>query len=112
MNKQDELFHYGILGMKWGVRNEKSQAAFKRRKVNSSKRRAKTSNMSDAELRSTINRLNMDLQYRNLTGDYKTKGKDAVGKILGEVGKNSVRAVATAATVAVGKKVVELWKAA
>lgn len=106
------LEHYGVLGMKWGVRNPETVARYKRRKMNKSAKRSKTTGMSDAELRTTLNRLNMDKQYQNLTGSYKTRGKNAVNKILAEVGKNSVRTVATIVTIKAGKHIVELWKEA
>ena len=74
-----ELYHFGIKGMKWGVRRYQNKdgsltpAGRKRRKeephedykkVHDSK---KVSQMSDSELRARNNRLQMEAQYKQLT---------------------------------------------
>lgn len=74
-----ELYHWGVKGMKWGVRRYQNKdgsltpAGRKRRreephedyrKAHNSK---KISQMSDNELRSRNNRLQMEAQYKQLT---------------------------------------------
>lgn len=74
-----ELYHWGVKGMKWGVRRYQNKdgsltpAGRKRRreephedyrKAHDSK---KISQMSDNELRSRNNRLQMEAQYKQLT---------------------------------------------
>ena len=72
-----ELTHYGILGMKWGVRRTPEELGHKpgtekkkggeRKKEDSSSKKSnlpkKASRMTDDELRSQVSRLNMEEQY-------------------------------------------------
>lgn len=96
----NELYHYGVKGMKWGVRRYQNKngsltpAGKKRRKsddYHSDYKRAhdKTSvkNMSDKELRERINRLQMEQQYKNLNKRQKSAGeKWATGILVGAAG--------------------------
>ena len=79
--ENNQLYHWGIKGMKWGVRRYRNEdgsltEAGKRRyadqepvhedyaKVHDKKR---VEQMSDAELRARNNRLQMERQYENMT---------------------------------------------
>ena len=90
----NEIYHYGVKGMKWGIRKKYDTIStmFKRKNVDDdveehadyarahSKKSVKE--MSDAELREINNRLNMEQQYARLT---QQKSKIASG--LAFVGK-------------------------
>lgn len=89
----NELTHHGILGQKWGVRRfqnkdgsltnagkkRKQQRLSKKDSYHEDYKKAHNSksvkNMSDAELRSRLNRLNMEKQYSQLSDTNVNKGK-------------------------------------
>lgn len=90
---QNELLHYGVLGMKWGVRRTPEQLARARGKSKSSSdeisddykkahSRKSVKSMSDAELRSRLNRLEMEQKYTKLNPGTVNKGKAAANKII------------------------------
>lgn len=66
----DELYHWGIKGQKWGVRRYQNKdgtytKAGKKRYAKSYETEARE--MSDQELRSKIDRMNLEKRYVNLT---------------------------------------------
>lgn len=91
----DELMHYGILGMKWGVRRSEAQLARARKKA--AKRepdhedytKAHTPKsiraMSNAELNDRNRRLQAEKQYSQLTKKT-SKGKKIVTTITATAG--------------------------
>lgn len=104
---ENELYHYGVLGMKWGVRKDRTRGGFGKKKarlvlespLSQKKRQAesktktpdlssaekgvkKISDMSDDELRSLINRMQMEQQYRDLLPKKQEKGKSFAKKFL------------------------------
>lgn len=106
----NELIHYGILGMKWGVRRTEAQLARARGKKSKSSsedvsedyKKAHSSksvkSMSDAELRTRLNRLQMEQQYSKLNPDKVSRGKGVANKIL-KAGTTIAAATTTAITI-------------
>lgn len=102
---QNELYHYGIKGMRWGVRrarreNEKVDKSFKKWQENSQKK----SNAIDLGKKANIARMDYERDRKNkqLKSAYKQANKDykkalrgnttyRKGAIRGEVGKDASR---------------------
>ena len=84
----NELYHYGILGMKWGVRRDRSRSgssgSSRRKKtlLNLSDdartaeklKKKKLGEMSNAELRKLNERQNLERNYRQLNKSHIAKG--------------------------------------
>lgn len=99
MNK-GELMHYGVLGMKWGVRRRRSTIKKSSNKTNSDpkeskvKKKKSVSELSDTELRQAINRIQMEKQLAQLTA----KEKSAGAKFVTDVLTNAAKQTATSYT--------------
>lgn len=100
----NELYHYGVLGMRWGVRRSKtgsrssiSKPKRSKRTVNESYKQAhskkKLKYMSNNELQEINKRLNLEKNYKELTRK-KRKGKAAVNNFVSTAG--TIAAVAGA----------------
>lgn len=94
---RNEFMHYGVLGMRWGVRRSDAQLAKGRGSSNKKKTdgvhddykkahdKQRVKSMSDTELRARNNRLQMEKQYKELTR--KTgKGKKIVNAYVSIAG--------------------------
>ena len=99
----NELYHYGILGMKWGVRRSRQDSGSSRKRYRSkpsidpSYKKAHTKKkikyMSDNELKEINKRLNLEKNYQDLTR-HKSKGKVVVDTFVSTAG--TIAAVAGA----------------
>ena len=85
----NELYHHGIKGMKWGVRRTPAQLGHKPSKLTTSQRKSEMKKMSDTELRNRINRIQMEKQYMQLTAPEVSAGKKFVKDVLVNAAKQT-----------------------
>lgn len=111
--QEDELYHYGVKGMKWGVRKKAAAAAAgalaigaaayavgkhraKKQAERESAAQAEVKSLSDSELRERVNRLNLEQQYSRLISggsDQVSSGQNYVSKLLKEPAINATKNV-------------------
>ena len=95
----NELAHYGVLGMKWGVRRDRTKLLGRKKKGkgtdDSDSQNQSISKMTDDELRSRISRLRMEKDYRELTVTKSQKRAEKGKKFVEDVLTNSAKNIAT-----------------
>lgn len=101
------LEHYGIKGMKWGIRRTESQLQRTRGKLESNanrsevKRRKSTyknrRTISDDDLHKEVSRLELEKKFKNLVNEDIRPGRTAVQKFLKSTGGRVVTSAAVGA---------------
>lgn len=77
----DELIHYGVKGMRWGIRREKK--TYHKDSSKNFSRKEKSTDLSDQELNRRINRLLREQQYNTLSARKSTSiGRKIVNTIV------------------------------
>ena len=108
----DELVHYGVKGMKWGVIRSRTRSGTSAPSSEDAARArdllAKPStSVTNAEIQEAINRMRLESQFNDLKKSMAPvtrmdRAKRFVGKLMGEIGSNEVNRVAKgAASIAV-----------
>jgi len=92
MTDAEYLKHYGVLGMKWGVRKSRRKA--KREAKAATNRRHRVMDMTDDQIREVIARMKLEREYISLTTPEKSKGRQVVEEIL----MSSIKSTAKKAT--------------
>lgn len=112
MSNNNYLYHYGVLGMKWGVRRTPAQLG---KSTSSTKKKSKKKkpakpvpqkpvkkklrDMSDDEIRAKISRLKLEKEFKDLERNVKSsetsKSKKFVMDVLESAGKNVATQTAT-----------------
>lgn len=89
----DELYHYGVKGMKWGIRRRRPKVTPHEDYTNAHSKKSVKS-MSNKELRTRINRLNMEREYSDAKRKA-NKGQRAVQSYIKTAGTIAAIAGAT-----------------
>lgn len=84
-----ELMHFGVKGMKWGVRKSRIMNS----KKWSSSKQAKIDGMSDDQLRRINNRIRLEKEYRQLTQTRMERYRSKAGKAAEEAAFNTLQNV-------------------
>lgn len=112
---EDELYHYGVKGMKWGVRKDRSKSSGSSRKkretygwskdakrANSIKKKS-VKQMTNKELQTLNKRMELEKNYSRLNPSKVRKGMAAAATIAGAMGT-------VAALYGNGKKVMKIGR--
>lgn len=93
----NELYHHGVKGQRWGVRRYQNAdgsltSAGKNRYVKNERKQSLKNrrNLSDEELRSRINRLKLEKEFKRLTEEDLHPGREFVNSTLEQVGRNTL----------------------
>lgn len=89
---EEDMLHYGRLGMKWGVRNsrggyvgthkaKKPQASSDWKKINELRKKP-VSSLSNKQLKAINDRMNMETNYKRMSPSKMSKGKKFVTEAL------------------------------
>lgn len=94
----DELYHYGVLGMRWGRRKARASTTtsepkqtFKEKRAAKVKAKkdsiaADPTTMTNKQLNMAIRRMNLEQQYNRLSGRDVNKGKERLNTVLKVIG--------------------------
>lgn len=114
--RDNELYHYGVKGMKWGVRRTAAQLGHlvkkgaskikdrisesnekrKIRKQNEANKRKPVSEMTDDELKQRLNRLDMEKRYSDYMKTLNPKKESRVKKVVGEILSSGIKTISNA----------------
>lgn len=86
ISSKDYLKHYGVLGMKWGVRKDRKSSRGKRGIGTNN-----VKNMSNYELQTAIDRMRLEKQYTELVSGPSMSSKTS--KFINELGRSSAKQV-------------------
>ena len=102
MTFSEELAHFGIKGMKWGVRknrsdsgggSSKSQSFLSKDEPTTSEwhRSRRFDHLSNKDLKARINRIEMEKKYRDLTMTKSERRRKAIKKAIGDILANTAK---------------------
>lgn len=105
------LEHYGVKGMKWGIRNKskRSKKGGKEVKVKAKRKKALKNRrtMSDQDIQKFIDRLNQEKKLKTLINEDLKPGKTIAKRIVSDSGQKVARTVLAGAGVYATKAILE-----
>jgi len=119
----DFLAHFGVKGMRWGVRRDrgpdgtvsggkgsivKRQPDSEEHTVSRQLKSRSVSSLSNKELQTLVNRMNLEAQYSKLSPSVKSSGLDFVKKTLGNAAKTTIQNMLAEAIKTGAQKLVEV----
>jgi len=106
---EDILKHFGVLGMKWGVRKSRSRVSGSSRDhLRAAKLKSKRLNeMSNDELKALTSRMQLEKQYRDLNPSRTDRGKKSASSALKLLGQLAGGAAAIVTLATSGNKIYE-----
>ena len=109
-NDENFLAHYGKKGMKWGVRKGRSVKPSKDYKQVVNLKQKKIPELSNEQLRTINNRLNLERNYKQLNPSVVKRGQAHIAEALAVVGV--VSSIITLSQTPAGKAAIKLGKEA
>ena len=119
---ENELYHYGIKGMKWGIRKSRSRTGSSRKKRSKTDgwsddakeayriKKKKVNQMSNAELRKVNERRNLERNYKQLNPNAVKRGVAVVATTAAALGTMATLYNNGSNLVKIGQKIVEGMK--
>lgn len=126
---ENELYHFGIKGMKWGVRRfqnpdgsltpagkarygssyntigEVRDARRSERRMSKALRTGKTRNLTDAELEKVSRRINAELNYKRMLEQLNPKRQSRAKRVVAEIAENAVKDLGRRMFTSIGDKI-------
>lgn len=97
---RDYLAHFGVKGMQWGVRKNRSSKS----SSSSSSSKPQAKDMTDDDLKKAISRMQLEKQYSDLSSPPKKSGSNYANSLLQSAGKTAMSTIVAAVTAKAVKK--------